>query len=77
MFHYFVEIQSAISFSGKERSLQPILRWQPPKCVASNFDVSLTLANDQLDAQFFFNTFIQSSKCFEQHLAHPQEVKLY
>jgi len=36
----------------------------------------LTLANDQLDAQIHL---LQSSTCtcFEQYLAHPQEVKLY
>jgi len=46
-----------------------------------NFDVSLTvhlsLANDQLDAQFFLLHLLQSSTCFEQCLAHPQDVKLY
>jgi len=37
-----------------------------------------TLANDQLDAQIFI-PLLQSSTCtcFEQYLAHPQEVKLY
>ena len=50
----------------------------------SNFDVSLTvhlsitLANDQLDAQVLIHL-LQSSTCtcFEQYLSHPQEVKLY
>ena len=34
--------------------------------------LSITLANDQLDAQIF-NTLLQSSTftCFEQYLAHP------
>jgi len=49
-----------------------------------NFDVSLTvhlsitLANDQLGAQILIHL-LQSSicTCFEQYLAHPQEVKLY
>jgi len=49
-----------------------------------NFDVlltvhvSLTLANDQLDAKILIHL-LQSSTCtcFEQYLAHPQEVKLY
>jgi len=42
--------------------------------------LSITLVNDQLDAQFvyFYNTFItvllQSSTCFEQYHAHHQEV---
>jgi len=38
----------------------------------------LTLANDQLDAQILIHL-LQSSTCtcFEQHLAHPKEVKLY
>jgi hypothetical protein len=48
------------------------------------FDVSLTahlsitLANYQLDTQILIHL-LQSSTCtcFEQYLAHPQEVKLY
>jgi len=38
----------------------------------------LTLANDQLDEQNLVHL-LQSSTytCFEQYLAHPQEVKLY
>ena len=46
------------------------------------FDVSLTmhliitLANDQIDSQILLHL-LQSSTCFEQYLAHPQEVKLY
>jgi hypothetical protein len=49
--------------------------------ITTDFDVSLTvhlsitLANDQLDAQNF-NT-LQSSTCFEQYLPHLQEVRLY
>ena len=41
--------------------------------------LSITLVNDQLDAQFFYFTirFLQSSTCFEQRRAHHQEVKLY
>jgi len=37
-----------------------------------------TLTNDQLDAQILIHL-LQSSTCtcFEQYLAHPQEVKLY
>ena len=37
-----------------------------------------TLDNDQLDAQILIHL-LQSSTCtcFEQYLAHPQEVKLY
>ena len=50
-----------------------------------NFDVLLTvhlnvnLANDQPEAQFlyFIIRLLQSSTCFEQRLAHHQEVKLY
>ena len=40
--------------------------------------IYLTLANDQLDAQILIHL-LQSSTCtcFEQYLAHPQEVKLY
>jgi len=39
----------------------------------------LTLDNDQLDANIFLIHLLQSSAftCFEQYLAHPQEVKLY
>jgi len=39
---------------------------------------TLTLANDLLDAQILIYL-LQSSTCtcFEQYLAHPQEVKLY
>jgi len=40
--------------------------------------IAVTLANDQLDAQIVIYL-LQSSTCicFEQYLAHPQEVKLY
>ena len=40
--------------------------------------LSITLANDQFDAQILIHL-LQSSTCicFEQYLAHPQEVKLY
>jgi len=40
--------------------------------------LSITLANDQLDAQILIHL-LQSSTCtcFEQYLAHPQEVRLY
>ena len=51
----------------------------------TNFDVlltvhlSITLVNDQLDAQFFYFIIrlLQSSTCLEQRRAHHQEVKLY
>ena len=41
--------------------------------------LSITLANDQLDAQFFYfiTRLLQSSTCFEQRRAHHQEVKWY
>ena len=41
--------------------------------------LSITLANNQLDAQFlhFIISLLQSSTCFEQRRAHHQEVKLY
>jgi len=40
--------------------------------------VDLTLANDQLDAQILIHLLESSTyTCFEQYLAHPQEVKLY
>ena len=50
-----------------------------------NFDalltvhLSITLVNDQLDAQFFYFIIrlLQSSACFEQRRAHHQEVILY
>ena len=40
---------------------------------------TLTLVNDQLDAQLFYFIIrlLQSSTCFEQRRAHHQEVKLY
>ena len=41
--------------------------------------LSITLVNDQLDAQFlyFIIRLLQSSTCFEQRRAHHQEVKFY
>ena len=41
--------------------------------------LSITLANDQLDAQLFYFIIrlLQSSTCFEQRRAHHQEVKFY
>jgi len=41
--------------------------------------LSITLVNDQLDAQFFYFVIrlLQSFTCFEQRRAHHQEVKLY
>ena len=41
--------------------------------------LSITLVNDQLDAQllYFIIRLLQSSTCFEQRRAHHQEVKLY
>jgi len=46
--------------------------------VSLTVHLSITLANDQLDAQILIHL-LQSSTCtcFEQYLAHPQEVKLY
>jgi hypothetical protein len=50
----------------------------------TNFDVSLTvhlsmtLDNDQLNAQILIHLLRSSTHtCFEQYLAHPHEVKLY
>ena len=56
-----------------------------PITVFENLDVlltvhrSITLANDQLDAQFLYFIIrpLQSSTRFEQRRAHHQEVKLY
>ena len=41
--------------------------------------LGITLVNDRLDAQliYFIIRLLQSSTCFEQRLAHHQEVKLY
>ena len=41
--------------------------------------LSITVENDQLDAQFFYLIIrlLQSSTCFEQRCAHHKEVKLY
>ena len=46
--------------------------------VSLTMHLSIILANDQLDAQIIIHL-LQSSTCtcFEQYLAHPQEVKLY
>jgi hypothetical protein len=46
--------------------------------VSLTVHLGITLANDQLDAQTVI-PLLQSSTCacFEQYLAHPQEVKLY
>jgi len=40
--------------------------------------LSITLANNQLDAQFLHSIIrpLESSTCFEQRRAHHQEVKL-
>jgi hypothetical protein len=50
----------------------------------TNFKVLLTehhgtiLVNHQLDEQIiYFLIILQSSTCFEQYYAHPQEVELY
>jgi len=53
------------------------LKTNEAKCVQKLF--SITLVNDQLDAQFFYLIirFLQSSTCFEQSRAHHQEVRLY
>jgi hypothetical protein len=59
-------------------------KWSFILITKRSFDVSLTvhlnitLANDQLDAQILIHL-LQSSTCtcFEQYVAHPQEVKLY
>ena len=45
--------------------------------VSLTVHLSIILANDQLDAQFFLIPLLQSSTCLEQHLAHLQGVKLY
>ena len=41
--------------------------------------ISITLVNDQPDAQFFYfiTRLLQYTTCFEQRRAHHQEVKLY
>jgi len=45
--------------------------------VSLTVHLSITLANDQLDAQIFNTLQSSTCTCFEQYLAHPQEVKLY
>ena len=44
-----------------------------------NVQLSITLVNDKLDAQFFYfiTCLLQSSTCCEQRRAHHQEVRLY
>ena len=44
--------------------------------VSLTVHLSITLVDDQLDAQILFITILYMYK-FEQYLAHPQEVKLY
>jgi len=44
--------------------------------VSLTVHLSTTLANDQLESQILIHL-LQSSTCFEQFLAHPQEVRLY
>jgi hypothetical protein len=46
--------------------------------ITEHLTICLTLDNDQLDAQILIHL-LQSSTCtcFEQYLAHPQEVRLY
>ena len=41
--------------------------------------LSVTLVNDQLEAQLFYFIIrlLKSSTCFEQRRGHHQEVKLY
>ena len=47
--------------------------------VSLTVHLSITLANDQLDARIFLIHLLQSSTCtcFEQYFAHPRKVKLY
>jgi len=46
--------------------------------VSLTIHLSITLANDQLDAQILIHLLQTSTHtCFKQYLAHPQEVKLY
>jgi len=47
--------------------------------VSLTVHLSITLGNDQLNVQIFLIDLLQSSTCtcFEQYLAHPQEVKMY
>ena len=48
-------------------------------CVLLTVHLSITLANNQLDAKFlyFIIRLLQSSTCFAQRCAHHQEVRLY
>jgi len=41
--------------------------------------LSVTIANDQLEAQIFLIHLLQFSTCtfFEQYFTHPQEIKFY
>jgi len=52
--------------------------WAPKKTLDVMDLIYLTLDNDQPDAQILIHL-LQSSTftCFEQYLAHPQEVKFY
>ena len=66
-----------------ERCVQRLLGIEPKMRhffgVLLTVQLSITLVNDHLDAQFFYFIIrlLQSSTCFEQRRAHHQGVKLY
>ena len=61
--------------TGNPKQLPVIINFN----VLLTVHLSITLVNDQLDAQFFYfiTRLLQSPTCFEQRRAHHQEVKLY
>ena len=78
------------SWHGRERRCATLregrrLEWVTTGCsdlffyVLLTVHLSITLVNDQLDAQFFYFIIrlLRYSTCFEQRRAHHQEVKLY
>jgi len=64
-----------ISSSGKCNIIKPFFE----VLLTVHVHLSITLVNDQHDAQFFYFIIhlLQSSTCFEQRRAHHREVRLY
>ena len=76
---------NGIQCDGARFMFPPDLRWKWTFCliffffVLLNVNLSITLVNDQLDAQFFYFIILllQPSTCFELPRAHHQGVRFY
>jgi len=75
--HYFL-LHVSIRLSHHQEELNERRNMHVNIDVSLTVHLNITLANGQLDAQNLVNL-LQSSTCtcFEQYLAHHQEVKLY